>query len=556
MKLIECVPNFSEGCDLSIINQITDEIKSVDGVRLLDVDPGADTNRTVVTFVGEPQRVIDAAYLAIKKAQILIDMRKHIGAHARMGSTDVCPLVPVSGVTMEETIIWAKKLAKRVGDELDIPIFLYEKSAKIKNRCNLANIRSGEFEGMSEKIKLSQWKPDYGPSIQHETAGTTAIGARQFLIAYNINLNTMDKKIATDIALDIREKGRFKRDINGKVIRGDDGNIIRIPGKLESCKAVGWYIDEYKQAQISMNLVDYTITPPHIAFEECRKQARNRGIRVTGSEIVGLIPLKSILEIGNFYLNKQKRSQGIPTNEIINIAVKSLGLNEISQFNPKEKIIEYRIKEEYGLLSSKTIYEFANETSIDSPAPGGGSVSALIGSMGAALSAMVANLSIGKKGFEDKYDSMNHLAVESQFLKNNLLLLIDKDTNAFNDLMTAFRLPKNTELQNKNRYIAIQEATKNATMIPFEILKNCIEGLELALIAADEGNPNSISDAGVAGESLMAAARGSLLNVKINLKDIDDESFKKDLINSCNLLIDKGENFLLNIRNTVNHLIN
>ena len=555
MQLIECVPNFSEGRNLDIIKQITDEIEKVDGVKLLDVDPGADTNRTVVTFVGKPQPVIDAAFLAIQKAEQLIDMRNHEGAHARMGATDVCPLVPVSNITMEETSKWAEKLGYKVGNELQIPIFLYEHSAKSKDRSNLADIRAGEFEGMGEKIKLPEWKPDFGPSIQHETAGTAAIGARQILIAYKNNLNSMDKKIATDIALDIREKGRFKRDEYKKVIRGEDGKILRVPGKLKACKAVGWYIDEYKQAQISMNLVDFTVTPPHIAFEECRTQARKRGVRVTGSELVGLIPLESILEIGNFYLNEQQWSQGVPENEIINIAVKSLGLDEIGDFDPKEKIIEYQINPEFGELASSTVFGFANELSTDSPAPGGGSVSALIGSMGAALSAMVANLSIGKKGFEDKYKMMNDLSVKSQHLKKNLLQLIDKDTDSFNDVMAAFRLPKKTDEQKTARHNAIQDATKNATMIPFNILEDCISGLDLAILAAQEGNPNSITDAGVAGESLMAGARGAFLNVKINLKDIEDEKFIQDLTDKGNNLISDGESKLAKIRNQVNFVL-
>ncbi|MBC8197476.1 MAG: glutamate formimidoyltransferase [Candidatus Marinimicrobia bacterium] len=556
MQLIECVPNFSEGRNLSIIKQITDEIENSEGVRLLDVDPGADTNRTVVTFVGEPERVIDAAFKAIVKATELIDLRNHSGAHARMGATDVCPLVPVSNISMEETSIWAEKLAERVGRDLQIPIFLYENSAKLNHRSNLAEIRSGEFEGMADKILLPQWKPDFGPQLQHKSAGSTAIGARQFLIAYNINLNSMDRKIATDIALDIREKGRFKRDENGKVIRDDSGKIIMKPGKLKACKAVGWYIDEYKQAQISMNLVDFTITPPHIAFEECRKQARKRGVRVTGSELVGLIPLESILEIGNFYLNEQQRSQGVPENEVINIAVKSLGLDEISDFNPKEKIIEYQINPEFGELASSSIYGFANELSTNSPAPGGGSVSALMGSMGVALSAMVANLSIGKKGFEQKYNAMNSLAVNAQELKKDLLQLIDKDTDSFNVVMEAFRLPKKTDEQKLERNSAIQKATKTATMIPFQILEKCILGLDLAFQSAKEGNPNSITDAGVAGEALMAGARGAFLNVKINLKDIEDTHFINELTNKGNKLIENGKEKLIAIRLQVESILN
>lgn len=540
MQLIECVPNFSEGRNLDIINQITDEIKSVENVQLLDVDPGADTNRTVVTFVGEPQSVIDAAFLAIKKASEIIDMRNHSGAHARMGATDVCPLVPVSNISMEETVEWSKKLAKKVGSELDIPIFLYEHSAKSTDRSNLADIRQGEFEGMAEKIKQKAWRPDFGPQMVHETAGTTAVGARNFLIAYNINLNTMDKKIATDIALDIREKGRFKRDKKGKVVRGEDGKILRVPGTLNACKAVGWYIDEYKQAQVSMNLVDFGITPPHIAFEEVRIQARKRGVRVTGSELVGLIPLQAMLEIGKFYLAKQRRSEGFPETDILQIAVKSLGLDEVADFDPNEKIIEYQIKEKYGPLVNMKVDAFADELSSDSPAPGGGSVSALIGSMGGALAAMVANLSIGKKGFEDRYEQMNELAISSQALKTQLLNLIDEDTEAFNQVMAAFRLPKKTDEQILERSNSIQEATKHATQVPFSILSQCINGMKFALEAAQSGNSNSITDAGVAGEALFAGAKGAFLNVRVNLLDIDDETFSQDLTKRGINLIEKG----------------
>ena len=543
MQLLECVPNFSEGRNLAIIKEITSDIESIDEVKLLDVDSGYDANRTVVTFVGPPEMVIKAAFKAIKKASELIDMNKHSGTHSRMGATDVCPLVPIKNITLKETIAWSEKLARKVSEDLEIPIFLYEASARSKSRENLANIRAGEFEGLDEKIRLPEWKPDYGNIRKHETAGATAIGARKFLIAYNVNLNTKDKKIATDIALDIRENGRFKRDKHGNVVRSDDGTIIRVPGKLKSCKAVGWYIDEYKQAQISMNLTDYTITSPHRAFEECRKQARKRGVRVTGSELVGLIPLDAILDIGKYYLKSQNRSEGVPDSEIINIAIKSLGLDEIEEFIPQKKIIEFQIDEKHNRLSSKSVSEFADELSSESPAPGGGSVAALLGAMGASLSSMVSNLTIGKKQFKHKYNQMNSIAVKCQALKKEFIHLIDKDTDAFNNVMNAFRLPKKTDIQNQLRESKIQEMTKIASLVPFEVLENCFKGLEISLLVSKKGNLNSITDAGVASESFMAGANSAYFNILINLKDIDDQNFTSKIKLKANKILKNCKKF-------------
>lgn len=540
MKIIECVPNFSEGLDLVKIKDITDEIESVNNISLLDVDPGADTNRTVVTFVGPPEAVIEAAFLAIKKASEVLDMQLHKGAHARMGATDVCPLVPVSGVTMEECVLFSKQLAKKVGKELDIPVYLYENSATLPERVNLANIRSGEYEGMSEKLKHKDWKPDFGPTQLHKTAGVTAIGAREFLIAYNINLNSHEKKLASDIALDIREAGRAKRNSEGKFIREADGTIVKVPGSLKSTKAVGWYIDEYKQAQVSMNLTNFNVTSPHQAFDEVCIQAQKRGLRVTGSELVGLIPLSAMLNAGLHYLNKQGQSQGIPENDIIHIAIKSLGLDDLGEFNPKEKIIEYRVAEKFGDLANSSISEFVDELSSNSPAPGGGSVSALAGSLAAGLSAMVGNLTVGKKGFEKSRPEMNALAIEAQKLKDELLKFIDDDTNSFNGVIDAIRMPKNTEDEIKIRYVAIQEATKVATYSPLSILRACASIMPLAKLAVTKGNPNSISDAGVAAEMAHAGAQGGAMNVLINLSDIDDKKF-------CNKMKADVENIILSV---------
>ncbi len=553
MKIIECVPNFSEGKNLELIKQITDAIESVSGISMLDIDPGADTNRTVVTFVGEPNVVLDAAFAGIKKASELIDMRTHSGEHARMGATDVCPLVPVSDVTIEECVEYSKILAKRVGEELGISVFLYENSATNNDRINLATIRAGEYEGMAEKIKLPKWKPDYGPTKLNETAGVTAIGCRNFLIAYNFNLNSQSKKIATDIALDVREQGRNKRNEKGKFVRDENGVPIKVQGTLKGTKAVGWYIDEYKIAQISMNIVDYQKTAPHIAFEEIRQQARKRGVRVTGSELVGLIPLDAILQAGLYYLKKQHRSTGIPEEDIIHIAVKSLGLDELGPFNPKEKIIEYQIAEKFGPLANMTSVEFANETSTESPAPGGGSVSALAGSLGAALSAMVANLTFGKKKWDHLFDQMNEIANKGQELKDKLLKLIDEDTNSFNLVIEAMRLPKKTDEQIAERDKAIENANKHATNIPYTVMKSCREVMDIALQAAENGNENSVSDAGVAGEVASAGARGAALNVRINLGGITDKEFCKRMKIDTHATLREVDNILEEIRLTVDN---
>ncbi len=553
MKLIECVPNFSEGRDLQKIKEITDAIESVQGISLLDVDPGADTNRTVVTFVGEPKPVIEAAFRAIRHASEVLDMRQHTGAHARMGTTDVCPLVPVSGATMEDCVEYSRQLAERVGMELDIPVFLYENSATTEERRNLANIRAGEYEGMAAKLSDPHWKPDFGPARLNEKAGVTAIGAREFLIAYNINLNTQSRAIATDIALDIREKGRNKRDRNGKFVRDENGVPIKVPGKLKAVKAVGWYIEEYAVAQLSMNLVNYKITPVHVAFEETREQARIRGVRVTGSELVGLIPLNAMLEAGRYYLKKQNRSTGIPEKDIIHIAVKSLGLNDISPFDPDEKIIEYRIAPKHGPLAGMTIHEFAHETSRESPAPGGGSVSAVAGALGASLAAMVANLTFGKKKWLPLYDKMCSIADRGQELKDELLRLIDEDTESFNKVMEAFRLPAKTDAEKEKKKALIEDANKYATEIPFKVLKACNKVVDIAIEAAKDGNPNSISDAGVAGEMALAGGRGAALNVRINLNSIEDEIFCKEKRNETEILLTEMDKKLKTLREIVNN---
>jgi len=529
MKLVECVPNFSEGRDLEKIKVIVKEIESTPKVTLLDVDPGDSTNRTVVTFIGTPEGVKEAAFKAIKKASEVIDMRKHKGAHSRMGATDVCPLVPVSGVTMEDCIRFAHELGERVAKDLKIPVYLYEEAAQKPERKNLANIRAGEYEGLVEKLKDPNWIPDYGDPIFNPKAGATVIGAREFLIAYNINLNTRDRKLVHHIALNLREKGRAKRDKKGQIIRDENGKSIKVPGKFKEVKAVGWYIEDYGIAQISINFTNYKVSPPHLVFDEAIKEAEKIGLRVTGSELVGLIPKEALIMAGRYYLEKQGKCPGLPEEELIKTAVQSLGLNDVSRFDPQKKIIEYQFQEVKDSLLKLNLREFANELSMDSPAPGGGSTAALCGALSSSLSSMVSNLTVGKKGYESVQTEMNKLSITAQALKDELLKAIDQDTLAFNKVMSAFNLPKKTDKQKIEKSTAIEEALKEATLIPFQVLKNCVNALELAKNIALNGNKNSISDAGVAGLTAQAGAEGAYYNVVINLSEIQDIEFKSKI---------------------------
>jgi glutamate formiminotransferase/formiminotetrahydrofolate cyclodeaminase len=531
-ELIECVPNFSEGRDENIIRQITDAIKSTDGVSLLDVDPGATTNRTVVTLVGTPDAAIEAAFRGIKKAAELIDMRKHKGAHPRMGATDVCPFIPVSGVTWEEAIECAKKLGKRVGDELGIPVYLYEKAAKEKSRSNLAVVRAGEYEGFAEKIKKPEWKPDFGPAKFNEKAGATAIGAREFLVAYNVNLNTKSVRRANSIAFDVREQGRFKTEDgtpSGKKVLDEKGEPVRIPGMLKHVKAIGWFVKEYGIAQVSMNLTDIDETPLHVAFDACVESAIQRGLRVTGSEIVGMVPKKCLTDAGRYFLRKQKWSEGASEEELIDIAVRSMGLSELKPFDPKEKVIELKIESDSKSLVTMNLREFCNETLSDSPAPGGGSVAALMGALGASLGGMVANLSAGKRGWDDKLQYFSDWAVKAQKLKDELLALVDEDTNAFNKVMDAFGLPKGSEEEKRARAAAVESATKYAAEIPLKVMETAAKSYELLAEMAEKGNPASVSDVGVGALATRACVDGAALNVRINLGQLKDEKFKTAL---------------------------
>ncbi len=541
MKLVECVPNFSEGKDLKVLDAISAEIKKIKNVVLLDVDPGADTNRTVFTFVGEPDAVVEAAFLAIKKASELIDMSKHKGAHARMGATDVCPFVPVSNITMEECVELANRLGKRVGEELKIPVYLYENAASKPEWQNLAEVRKGEYEALPEKMESSDWKPDYGPQIFNAKSGATAISAREFLIAYNINLNTRDKKKAHDIALTIREAGRFKRDSKGKLVKDKNGKKIRVPGLFKNCKAVGWYIDEYNRAQISMNLTNYKISSPHEVLEKVRELAREKGIQVTGSELVGLLPKEAILMSGKYYLEKLGESAGLPEKMIFESAIQSMGLDDLSDFDINKKVIEYSIARE-DALSGLTISDFVDELSTDSPAPGGGSVAAVCSAISGALSAMVANLTANKKGYEENWEEAKQIALEGQKIKELSLLSIDRDTDAFNEMMDAMRLPKKSPEDKAIRHQTIQEATKHAIMVPFETLELALQAVKVAEKIAVFGNKNALSDAGVAAITANAAAKGSYLNVKINMADIEDEEFvSKVLTDSDKILAETNE---------------
>lgn len=533
-RIVECVPNFSEGRDMGIIKQITGEIESVDGVKLLNVDPGKATNRTVVTFVGDPELVTEAAFRAIKKASELIDMSKHKGEHPRMGATDVCPIIPISGVSMEEAAEYARQLGKRVGAELGIPVYLYEAAQPKAERKNLSVIRAGEYEGFFKKIKQPEWKPDFGPSEFNPSAGATVIGARDFLVAYNINLNTTSTRKANSIAFDVREAGRVKREgdpVTGKIVVDEQGKPVSVPGTLKSVKAIGWFIEEYGIAQISMNLTNINITPVHIAFDEVCKRGDERGIRVTGSEIVGLVPLRALTEAGKYFLKKQKRSTGVSERDLINIAIKSLGLNELSPFKPEERIIEYLLKDAAEeKLVSMTLTGFADETASESPAPGGGSISAYVGSLGAALATMVANLSSHKRGWDERWEEFSEWAEKGQHFKHELLKMVDQDTRAFNMIMNAFGLPKATEDEKKARTKAIQDATKLAIEIPFRVMELSLDSMEVIKAMAEKGNPNSVTDAGVGAMCARTAVMGAFLNVRINASGYEDKKFVDQIL--------------------------
>jgi len=533
-QLIECVPNFSEGRDMEIIKQITDEIESVAGVRLLDVDPGKDTNRTVVTFVGEPDPVCEAAFRAVKKAAAIIDMSKHTGAHPRMGATDVCPLVPVAGITMEETVGYARGLAERIGNELSLPVFCYEEAAFDAKRKNLASVRAGEYEGLKKKLSDPAWKPDFGPARFDEGAGAVIVGARDFLVAFNVNLNTSSVRRANAIAYDVRERGREKREgdpVTGKVVKDADGNPVMIPGSLKSVKAIGWYIPEYGFAQISMNLTNIGISPVHIAFDEVCKKAEARGVRVTGSELVGLIPLKAMLDAGRYFLHKQQRSAGVSDADLISMAVRSMGLSELKPFNPEEKIIEYMLQDKKQTkLADMPLEAFVWETSSESPAPGGGSISAAMGAMGAALGTMVANLSSHKRGWDDRWEEFAGWAEKGAQMQKRLLELVDEDTEAFNAIMKAFEMPKGSDEEKAARSSAVEEATKKAAMVPLTVMKEAFKTFDLLGEMVKKGNPSSITDAAVGVLATRACIRGAYLNVRVNVKGLKDRAFAEKLV--------------------------
>ena len=529
-QLIECVPNFSEGRDLAVIKQITDVIEAVEGVKLLDVDPGKATNRTVVTFVGEPAAVVEAAFQAIKKACEVIDMSKHSGEHPRMGATDVCPLIPIANITMEETAEWARRLGARAGSELDLPVYLYEAAASSPERKNLATIRTGEYEGLPEKLANPDWKPDFGPARFNAKIGATVIGARDFLIAYNVNLNTTSVRRANSVAFDVREKGRVLNDpATGKPLKDADGEPLREPGILKGVKAIGWYIEEYGIAQISMNITDIALAPLHLAFEECCKSADRRGMRVTGSELVGLVPLNVMLEAGRYFLKKQHRSVGVSEAELIKIAVKSMGLDELAPFDPQRKIIEFNLEAGNPAAEKKLIRKdlvaFADATASESPAPGGGSVSAYVGALGVSLATMVANLSSHKRGWDDRWEEFSEVAARGQALKDALLRAVDEDTDAFNAIMTAFGMPNTTPEEKAARKAAIQAATKVAIEVPYKVMQLSFQSFELIRQMVATGNPNSVTDAGTGALCARAAVYGAFLNVKVNASGLNDKEY-------------------------------
>jgi len=540
MQLIECVPNISEGRDRAKIDAIASVVETVEGVKLLDIDPGSTTNRTVITFVGEPQPVIDAAFLLVKKAAELIDMSKQTGEHPRMGATDVCPLVPVANITMDEVVPFAHALGKRIGEELNIPGYFYESAAKSPERQNLAHCRKGEYEGL-KKLSEPQWKPDFGPAEFNDRAkltGATAVGARDFLVAYNVNLNTTSTRRANAIAFDIREAGRLKREgnpLSGKVVNDENGEPMRVPGTLKSVKGIGWYIEEYGIAQLSLNLTNINVTSVHKAFDEASRAAQERGIRVTGSEVVGLVPLRVMTEAADHYLTKQQRSLAIPVSEKIKIAVKSLGMDDLAPFNPEEKIIEFMIgsSSEGKKLIDMTLTDFANETSSESPAPGGGSIAAYSGTLGVALGTMVANLSAHKRGWDDRWEEFSEWGVKGLAYQNELLQLVDEDTNAFNKIIDAVRMPKGTDAEKITRHQAMQDATKYAVEVPLKVAQTCVSSMEVMVAMAEIGNPNSVTDAGVGALCARTGALGAIMNVKINLGDIEDQGWKQEILSQC-----------------------
>jgi len=546
-KLIECVPNISEGRDRQKINEIAREVETVEGVKLLDVDPGQATNRTVITFVGEPDQVVEAAFRLVKKAKELIDMRTHRGEHPRFGATDVCPLVPVSGISMEETAEYARRLGKRIGEELGIPVYLYEHAATEEKRRNLARVRAGEYEGLKEKLQDPAWKPDFGPSEWNEDiarSGAIAVGARDFLVAYNVNLNTTSTRRANAIAFDIREAGRVKRKghpLTGEIVRDEQGNPVRIPGKFKGVKGIGWYIDEYGIAQVSYNITDINKAPVHLVFDETVKAADKRGVRVTGSEIIGLVPKKVLLDAADYFLRKQQRSLGIPEKEKIKIAVKSLGLDDLKPFKPEEKVIEYKLNEDRPpLLVDKTLTDFADETASESPAPGGGSVSAYIGALGAALGTMVANLSSHKRGWDERWEYFSDWAVKGENYKQKLMDLVDEDTAAFNRILAAFKLPKKTEEERRARAAAIEEATLYATQVPLQVMQTAYEAMEVPEAMAREGLPASVSDAAVGALALRTGLEGAYYNVLINARQLKDREKADEILNRAGELLQKA----------------
>ncbi len=545
-RLIECVPNISEGRDLAKIKAIADVVTTVEGVKLLNVDPGAATNRTVITFVGEPEQVIEAAFLLIKKAAELIDMSRHTGEHPRFGATDVCPLIPIANISMDEVVPYARKLGERVGKELGIPGYFYEYACTEEKRRNLANCRAGEYEGLKKKLTDPAWKPDFGPAEFNDSvkgSGAIAISARDFLIAYNINLNTTSVRRANSLAFDLRENGRVLREgdpVTGKEVKDAEGNPVRIPGALKAVKGIGWFIEEYGIAQVSLNLTNIRQTPMHVAFDTACEKARDRGLRVTGSELVGLVPLEAMLDAGRFFLRKQQRSVGVSESELIKIAIRSLGLDELSPFNPKERIIEYMIADESGKrLVDMNLTAFADETASESPAPGGGSISAYVGALGVSLATMVANLSSHKRGWDDRWEEFSDHAERGQQLKNEMLRLVDEDTAAFNGIMAAFGLPKNSDAEKSARTAAIQEATKQAILIPLKVMEAAHASMAVIKAMAEVGNPNSVSDAGVGALCARTAVLGAHLNVRINASGLHDKDFLAEVLAKAQKLVDE-----------------